>query len=228
MMFEVVSRDVARERGMVRYFTGQPCRNGHVCQRRVGGGHCVECVRASQIAMKVKLGPDGFKAKQKIWDETYRDKNPARKLANSKAASARMLERDPDYFRRHALDWNRTHATHVKEVRLRRYRDMKENDPEALKMRNAAHNAARRVKQRLNRTSELTKIIGEIWDRCGGKCICGSGHRIELDHVVPVSRGGTNAKSNFQFLCFSCNRSKRAKDFHQWLDEMTAPEGVAA
>ena len=31
---------------------------------------------------------------------------------------------------------------------------------------------------------------------------------ISLDHRVPTSRGGSNTKDNFQFVCKSCNRMK--------------------
>lgn len=54
---------------------------------------------------------------------------------------------------------------------------------------------------------------GEQWqtllDICGNKCLaCGSTENIEADHVIPVSKGGSNNISNIQPLCMSCNRSK--------------------
>lgn len=36
--------------------------------------------------------------------------------------------------------------------------------------------------------------------------------RYEVDHIVAVSRGGSNADSNLQLLCMPCNRRKHAKD----------------
>lgn len=33
----------------------------------------------------------------------------------------------------------------------------------------------------------------------------------EIDHVVPLSKGGTHTYNNIQLLCFPCNRSKLAK-----------------
>jgi len=43
----------------------------------------------------------------------------------------------------------------------------------------------------------------------GGKCaICGSEHFLEIDHIVPLSKGGSNERSNFQVLCKKCNCSK--------------------
>ncbi len=34
----------------------------------------------------------------------------------------------------------------------------------------------------------------------------------ELDHIVPVSQGGSNEDSNLQFLCSECHRVKTAMD----------------
>ena len=36
----------ARRRGLVRYFTGVPCKHGHVAERFVGNSECVECMNA--------------------------------------------------------------------------------------------------------------------------------------------------------------------------------------
>lgn len=38
----------------------------------------------------------------------------------------------------------------------------------------------------------------------------GLGVKLEADHKIPVSKGGTNNLDNLQTLCFECNRGKRA------------------
>lgn len=46
---------------------------------------------------------------------------------------------------------------------------------------------------------------------------CGvRGGRLECDHIVPVSRGGSNARENLTTACFSCNRAKRDKLVSEW------------
>jgi 5-methylcytosine-specific restriction endonuclease McrA len=44
--FTLVSRTEARARGLKRYFTGEPCPQGHVCERMVANADCIECMRA--------------------------------------------------------------------------------------------------------------------------------------------------------------------------------------
>lgn len=51
-----------------------------------------------------------------------------------------------------------------------------------------------------------------VFDRDGGKCLrCGSARNLTLDHVVALSRGGTNSDGNLQTLCGPCNRAKKGK-----------------
>jgi 5-methylcytosine-specific restriction endonuclease McrA len=35
--------------------------------------------------------------------------------------------------------------------------------------------------------------------------------KLEIDHLTPVSQGGTNDESNLFTSCFDCNRGKAAK-----------------
>lgn len=63
-----------------------------------------------------------------------------------------------------------------------------------------------------------TKLRGQIKERDKYTCLqCGVSlggepHLLlEVDHVVPVSRGGISTPENLQTLCWKCNRSKGAK-----------------
>ena len=40
---DVITRKEARERGLVRFYTGTPCKHGHDCERHAKSGTCVEC-----------------------------------------------------------------------------------------------------------------------------------------------------------------------------------------
>ena len=48
-------------------------------------------------------------------------------------------------------------------------------------------------------------------------CICGNSTHtepnllLEIDHIVPVSKGGVTEEKNLQTLCWKCNRTKSSK-----------------
>lgn len=48
-----------------------------------------------------------------------------------------------------------------------------------------------------------------VFDRDGRRCRwCGATENLTIDHIHPVSYGGTNALGNLQVLCASCNSWK--------------------
>ncbi len=50
-----------------------------------------------------------------------------------------------------------------------------------------------------------------VWQRDKGQCVkCGSREKLEFDHIIPVTAGGSNTERNVQLLCETCNRSKGA------------------
>jgi len=96
--------------------------------------------------------------------------------------AAGLLEHDGDNLRIH--DWDDyAHLT-----------DKKDRAP------------VRRAFESLSRT--LRPIV---LSRSGYRCTyCGSDESLEIDHIVPIARRGTNDISNLQALCRPCNRRKGA------------------
>ena len=68
---------------------------------------------------------------------------------------------------------------------------------------------------RPQRTRLGQSIRKELFRRQGGRCMyCGSRQRMDLmdiDHKIPVARGGSNQRSNLQLLCRTCNARKGTK-----------------
>jgi len=82
------------------------------------------------------------------------------------------------------------------------------------------------IKQaKITRQAKITKRLGwlairfAILKRDAYRCrLCGvaakdADHvRLEVDHITPSSKGGTNDPSNLWTLCFSCNRGKGVQE----------------
>lgn len=56
------------------------------------------------------------------------------------------------------------------------------------------------------------KVRAAVFEKYGNICLaCGSAENIQIDHVLPVSKGGLNVIENYQPLCRSCNAKKSDK-----------------
>jgi len=50
-----------------------------------------------------------------------------------------------------------------------------------------------------------------VWRRDEGECKkCSSREKLEYDHIIPVTKGGSNTARNIELLCEKCNREKSA------------------
>lgn len=65
--------------------------------------------------------------------------------------------------------------------------------------------------------AEWTALV----ERCGNRCVAcftpSTAVALEPDHIVPIALGGSNAISNIQPLCRSCNARKAAK-VHNYIE----------
>ena len=70
--------------------------------------------------------------------------------------------------------------------------------------------------QRLS-SADWDVVRSIIFERDGYVCTyCGSDKLLEGDHIVPLSRGGSNAFDNLATACRPCNQSKGSKAEEEW------------
>ena len=51
-----------------------------------------------------------------------------------------------------------------------------------------------------------------VWSRDGGRCShCKSTDGLTFDHIIAVSKGGSNVAENIELLCTLCNNEKKAR-----------------
>lgn len=77
----------------------------------------------------------------------------------------------------------------------------------------AQRRRAEREKTRLQRRETVPeRVRHEVWRRDEGRCVdCGSRERLEFDHIIPLSAGGSNTARNLELRCEACNRRKAAQ-----------------
>ena len=100
-------------------------------------------------------------------------------------------------------------------------KEWRANNPEALRNISRNHRKAARLAGK-----HTAKEVQAIFDSQRGLCAtCKSKlkksgkNRYHVDHIHPLSKGGSNEKHNLQCLCPSCNLKKSAKHPLDWAKE---------
>ena len=94
MIVELVSYKEAVAKGLPKYFTGKPCKHGHVVERRVSGRCCTTC--ANQTALNwAKDNPVRSKKVRLKWDADNKENEAKRAKVwrkNNPATYKRMIK----------------------------------------------------------------------------------------------------------------------------------------
>lgn len=89
---EVISRKEAKELGLKRYFTGNPCKHGHISERKVCDGGCVECSKISSREWKLNNKEKVRKAQRKWFINNKEKAYDSNKRSYLKNREARLVD----------------------------------------------------------------------------------------------------------------------------------------
>lgn len=183
------------------YFTGEPCRNGHIAERRHLDNRCMECVAEK-------------------WKRRYA-KHSSRYIETAK----RHYRANPEIVKDRARRWYHDNIDRAKARRKRYYYEHREELIAAV-VRWVKENREQARAARVNKKARDRGIEGNIRaedimaqiDHQDGKCFCGVEFvsRFTVDHIVPLSKGGANVANNIQILCLACNTDKGRKLDADW------------
>lgn len=190
---EIVSRRQAIALGLKHYFTGEPCKRGHVCERKTDCGGCVECKR-----LQVAANKERYAANTRAWKSLNRDRVAAQ--ARVRRAANPEIKRARDRAFRFA---NRERMNAAQRAR-------RAANPE----RTRAHYSLRRARKRNAPGTYTAADIAWLREAQKGKCFycCRKlGKDYHVDHFIPLAKGGTNDRSNLRLAHPQCNLSKGAK-----------------
>lgn len=206
-----ITRADAIAAGAKAYFTGKPCKRGHVDLRNVRNKTCFGCQREAMkaerardpVAVRAKANaryaasPEKQKARSKGWYWRNRDRALARAIAYQQANFKRLSlgwkawrEANPEQKRLNDAAYHKAHPGHARAGTARR----------RAKLRSAeGHHTPR----------DVTDLVSIQRGRCAN-CSVKVGRRFHLDHIMPLALGGTNYRRNLQILCPTCNMRKKA------------------
>lgn len=135
----VVLRKEAKERGLYKYFTGEPCSHGHMAERYVANGHCVICQSTKSKTAEARYKQAERRTKSSDYQREYH------KAWSAKNRTARL-----EYMR----EYN-------KSVAVPRSRERYKTDPLTMaSKRMRARLAAVLKAKKIGKTSNTKEFVG--------------------------------------------------------------------
>jgi len=228
----VISRNQARSIGMKRFFTGVPCRHGHISERVVSSSSCLSCDAEKSARYRVE-NPESARRSVR---ESYA-KNREKRAETNRI----YIERNIESIRKRKEEYRKENQEKIKYAKHKYYVENKEKVLEAGKVwyrenkgrarknrekwasenreRIRTLNRNRKARQRSAKGRHYQRDIEKIMHMQRGRCAhCAVDVKNDyhVDHVVALKNGGSNWPENLQILCPGCNMSKGAKDEIEW------------
>ena len=166
---------------------------------------CKQCKRPADLANARRRAAEGGECVQEKFCPHCGQTRPAAAFYRYSLARDGLGRWCSECQKAYGRERRRGGGARIKALDRRNYRRNGDHNREAAKLR--AH--MRRVAGGAFTAEEWRNLCS----RYDGRCVaCGALGALTIDHVVPVSWGGTNNIENIQPLCWACNSAK--KNYH--------------
>ena len=242
MADEIISRADARAKGLKQYFDGLECSSGHIAKRSVANGGCKACAYEAEKRYKAahpeklrdkwrtyeqNASPERIAAKRVArakWEAANPEKTTARinkwKRENAdKVAGYEKKWRDanPEKVAAKNKRYKAENAERLAPIARERVKEWREANPDAVTKISNARRARKKAAPGSHTTAQLKSLLErQDWKCAEATCRASLREKRHLDHIQPLSKGGSNDISNLQYLCPGCNCRKNAKDPLEW------------
>lgn len=195
------------------------------CKRDGLQGYCRECAQESQRRWKERNPGKNRERLRRAYEENREARikqsrdwaiaHPERRRAIERKALKVNRERKNAQSRK----WRELHPERRKEV-VNKWDKGNRDKLNAAARRRDHEDPTRRIVKANKRRTRITSAGGsftrtewkDLCARYGFACVCcGEVKPLTVDHVIPVSKGGTSYIDNLQPLCKSCNSAKHDK-----------------
>lgn len=212
---KLVSREDAKRSGSKWYFTGEPCSRGHIAHRFVSSRACSKCCAEQQrenYHSDLEKGRARSVKKYAASRKRIREAQAQYYLAHRAEILKRCAEArraDPIKRQNQQARWRSRNLEYIK----RREAEYRRTNPGVRYLGRVNYRARKRNASGAHSQADVAEIRRLQGNRCAYCAVDLQFVRREcVDHIIPLSRGGSNDRRNLQIVCEPCNCRKHAKD----------------